>query len=196
MSKKKVDILGKIPLSEGWYNYSKYSYRHLLSDNKFSENISREVLDKGDGAAVLLFSFAKRTVVLVKQFRLPVYLNSATREHLIEVCAGTLDGMSPEECIKKEITEETGFSLHQVQPVMVIYMSPGAVTEKNHLFIADYTEAELISAGGGLACEGEHIEVLEMPFEHAYSMIETGEIVDAKTVILLQYAKQNIFNDF
>ncbi|EAQ63554.1 putative mutT/NUDIX family protein [Marinomonas sp. MED121] len=153
------------------------------------------MLNKGDGAAVLLFNYSRKTVVLVKQFRLPTYLNANSSGLMIEVCAGVLDGMSPEECIKKETLEETGFRIENPEPVMTVYMSPGAVTEKNHLFVADYSSVGRPSLGGGLASENEYIEVLELSFEQAYSMLESGEIIDGKTIMLLQYAKLNIFFD-
>ncbi|MGY5451910.1 NUDIX domain-containing protein [Agarivorans sp. MS3-6] len=192
MSRTKVEILKSLVLSKHWYTYSKYSYRYKTEGGSWRSQ-HREVLNKGDGAAVLLFNYSKRTVVLVKQFRFPSYLNSNTSGFLIEVCAGVLEGLPPEECIKKEILEETGFSINDPEPVMVTYMSPGAVTEKNYLFVADYSGAERPTLGGGLASEDEYIEVLELPFEQAFSMLENGEIVDGKTIMLLQYAKLNIF---
>jgi nudix-type nucleoside diphosphatase (YffH/AdpP family) len=194
MSDTKVEILKRLVLSKCWYTYSKYSYRYKAKASAWRTQ-HREVLNKGDGAAVLLFNYSRKTVVLVKQFRLPTYLNAHPTGLMIEVCAGVLDGMSPEECIRKEILEETGFSIDDPEPVMTVYMSPGAVTEKNYLFVADYSGAERPNLGGGLASEEEFIEVLELPFEQAYSMFENGEIVDGKTIMLLQYAKLNIFFD-
>ncbi|WP_036181771.1 NUDIX domain-containing protein [Marinomonas sp. MED121] len=194
MSNTKVKILKRLVLSKCWYTYSKYSYRYRTKDTPWRIQ-HREVLNKGDGAAVLLFNYSRKTVVLVKQFRLPTYLNANSSGLMIEVCAGVLDGMSPEECIKKETLEETGFRIENPEPVMTVYMSPGAVTEKNHLFVADYSSVGRPSLGGGLASENEYIEVLELSFEQAYSMLESGEIIDGKTIMLLQYAKLNIFFD-
>jgi nudix-type nucleoside diphosphatase (YffH/AdpP family) len=152
----------------------------------------REIYDKGDGAAVLLYDRTKQTVVLIRQFRMPAFV-SGYPHMMVEVAAGVLDGADPATRIKAEIEEETGYKVAHVEKVFETYMSPGAFTEKLHLFIAEYDARP--GKGGGLEDEGEDIEVFELPFAEAYAMIATGEIVDAKTIILLQFARLNLFKD-
>jgi GDP-mannose pyrophosphatase NudK len=139
----------------------------------------------------LLFNKLKKTVVLIKQFRLPTYLNQNESGFLIEACAGILEQEHPKECIKRETEEETGYQLHDVQKIFQAYMSPGAVTEIIYFFVAEYDAEMKKGKGGGLASEHENIEVIELPFQTAYDMIASGKIVDAKTIMLLQYAKIN-----
>ncbi|MBR1146220.1 GDP-mannose pyrophosphatase [Bradyrhizobium sp. AUGA SZCCT0431] len=153
---------------------------------------TREVYDRGNAAALLPYNLALRTVVLVRQFRLPAYVNGHD-DLLIEAAAGMLDDASPEERILAEAEEETGYRLHDVKKVFEAFMSPGAVTEKLHFFVAEYEASMRIGSGGGLADEGEDIEVLELPIDSALAMIADGRIADAKTIMLLQYAALNIF---
>ena len=153
---------------------------------------TREVYDRGNAAALLPYNLAGRTIVLVRQFRLPAYLNGHD-DFLIEAAAGMLDDASPEERIRAEAEEEIGYRLHDVKKVFEAFMSPGAVTEKLHLFVAEYEASMRIGSGGGLADEGEDIEVLELPINSALAMITDGRIVDAKTIMLLQYAALHIF---
>lgn len=177
-------------LSANWAKLSKVTLDYTKADGSVEEQ-NREVYDRGDGATILLFNKEKKTVVLIKQFRLPTYLNQNESGFLIEACAGILEKEHPEETIIREAEEETGYHLHHVKKIFQAYMSPGAVTEIIHFYVAEYDDDMKKSAGGGLASEHENIEVLEMPFETAYQMIVTGEIVDAKTIMLLQYAKIN-----
>jgi nudix-type nucleoside diphosphatase (YffH/AdpP family) len=150
----------------------------------------REVYDKGDGAVVLLYDRTKKTVVLIRQFRLPAFI-SGHPHMLVEATAGVLDGADPATRIKAEIEEETGYKVAHVEKVFEAFMSPGAFTEKLHFFIAEYGARP--GKGGGLADESEDIEVLELPFAEAYAMIASGKIIDAKTIMLLQYAVLNLF---
>jgi len=168
-----------------------FTYTFRRSDGSWQEQ-KREVYDKGDGAAILLYNRARRSVVLIRQFRLPPFV-SGYRHLLIEAAAGVLDGETPEARIRAEAEEETGYRLDKVEPLFEAFMSPGAFTEKLHFFAAEYDAASRPGSGGGLKDEGEDIEVLELPFDDAYAMIAHGEIVDAKTIILLQYAKLHIF---
>jgi nudix-type nucleoside diphosphatase (YffH/AdpP family) len=147
----------------------------------------RETYDRGDGAGILLYNEEKKTVILTRQFRFAVYFNDEPG-YLIEVCAGKLDGDDPVTCAKKEAEEETGYRVSDVRQVYRSYMSPGSVTERLSLFVGKYDAASKVSEGGGHVHEGEDIEVLELPFAEALRMLETGEINDAKTVMLLQYA--------
>jgi len=182
---KSVDIL-----SDNWYTLRKYTYDYLNAKGEY-ETQEREAYDRGNGAAILLYNKQKYTVVLTRQFRLPSYVNGNLSGMLIESCAGLLDNDNPEVCIRKESEEETGYKLQFVQKIMEAYMSPGAVTEILHYFVAEYNEEMKVSEGGGLEEEQENIEVLELDFDVAYNMIATGEIRDGKTIILLQYAKLN-----
>jgi nudix-type nucleoside diphosphatase (YffH/AdpP family) len=153
---------------------------------------SRETYDRGNGAALLPYNLAQRMVVLVRQFRYPAYVNGYD-DLLIEAAAGMLDNESPEARIRAEAEEETGYRLGRVRKVFEAFMSPGAVTEKLHFFVAEYEPAMRIGSGGGVASEGEDIEVMELPIDQALAMISDGRIADAKTIMLLQYAALNIF---
>jgi nudix-type nucleoside diphosphatase (YffH/AdpP family) len=174
--------------------------RYLLKSTTFDyrrangewQTQTREVYDRGNAATLLPYNLAARTVVLVRQFRLPAYLNGHD-DLLIEAAAGMLDNASPEERIRAEAGEETGYRLHDVKKVFEAFMSPGAVTEKLHFFVAEYEAAMRVSSGGGLADEGEDIEVLELSIDQALAMIADGRIADAKTIMLLQYAALQIF---
>jgi GDP-mannose pyrophosphatase NudK len=137
---------------------------------------------------ILLYNKAQKTVLLIKQFRMPTFLNGNTNGMLIEACAGLLDADNPEDCIRKETEEETGFRIENVQKVFEAYMSPGSVTEILYFFVAEYHQSQRVNTGGGVDGE-EDIEVLELDFEEANRMIKTGEIKDGKTIMLLQYAK-------
>jgi nudix-type nucleoside diphosphatase (YffH/AdpP family) len=151
------------------------------------QTLSREVFDRKHAAAVLPVDPARGTVVLVRQFRLPPF-ETGYRKPLVEVIAGSLDGDAPEACIRKEAREEAGLELANLKEVFHCFMSPGAVTERMHLFMATYSSDSRTSEGGGLAEEGEDIEVLEVPLKDALTMVARGEICDAKTIMLLQYA--------
>jgi nudix-type nucleoside diphosphatase (YffH/AdpP family) len=152
----------------------------------------RETYDRGNGAALLPYNLAQRSVVLVRQFRYPAFVNGYD-DLLIEAAAGLLDNESPEVRILAEAEEETGYRLSKVQKVFEAFMSPGAITEKLHFFVAEYEAGMRVGSGGGIASEGEDIEVLELPIDSALAMIGDGRIVDAKTIMLLQYAALNIF---
>ena len=152
----------------------------------------RETYDRGNGATLLPYNRKQRTVVLVKQFRYPAYVNGCD-DLMIEAAAGLLDNASPEERIRAEAEEETGYRLREVQKVFEAYMSPGSVTEKLHFFVGEYQPDMKIGSGGGNADEGEDIEVLELSIDEALAMIADGRIMDAKTIMLLQWAAMNIF---
>jgi nudix-type nucleoside diphosphatase (YffH/AdpP family) len=179
----------------------------LLSDNHYTlktttfewrrangewQTQHRESYDRGNGATLLPYHFERRTVVLVRQFRYPAYVNGHD-DLLIEAAAGLLDNASPEARIRAEAEEETGFRLREIRKVFEAFMSPGSVTEKLHFFVAEYEPAMRVGSGGGLADEGEDIEVLELSIDEALAMIADGRIVDAKTIMLLQYAALNVF---
>ncbi|HVX78013.1 MAG TPA: NUDIX domain-containing protein [Bradyrhizobium sp.] len=152
----------------------------------------RETYERGNSAAILPFDPGRRTVLLVRQFRYPAYVNGYD-DLLIEAAAGMLDGAAPEIRIRAEAEEELGYRLGEVRKIFEAFMSPGSVTEKQHFFVAEYDPSMRINDGGGLADEGEDIEVLELPIDQALAMIADGRIQDAKTIVLLQYAALNIF---
>ena len=179
-------------LSDDWYLLKKttFTYRRLNGD---SQTMTRETYDRGNGATILLYNLQRRTVVLTRQFRYPTYVNGNTNGRLIEAAAGLLDNARPEERIAQEVEEETGYSLTNVTPIFEAYMSPGSVTELLYFYSASYELSDRISKGGGNYAEGEDIEVIELPFSEAIAMIQSGEICDGKTIMLLQYAALNIF---
>ncbi|WP_347289658.1 GDP-mannose pyrophosphatase [Kluyvera georgiana] len=181
----KIRIIKTDTLSDDWYVLKKYTFE-LQRQNGEWQRQSREVYDRGNGATILLYNRERRTVILTRQFRFPTYMNGYPG-YLIETAAGLLDNMDAESRIKAEAEEETGFRLANVQKVLEAFMSPGSVTEKLHFFIAEYTARDKVSTGGGLAAEGEDIEVLEMTFDEALAAIDSGAIVDGKTIMLLYY---------
>lgn len=188
MEKSKVKINSIVNLSHDWYKLDKLDFDYQLKDDTW-QNQSRECYDRGDGAAILLYNPSKKSVVLTKQFRMPTFLNGNKTGLMIEVCAGLLDENDPITCIIKEAEEETGYQISNPKKLFEIFSTPGAVTEKIHYFVAEYRDEMKVSEGGGVAEETEEIEVVEMLFEDAIKMIFSGEICDAKTVILLQYAQ-------
>ncbi|VXA92635.1 GDP-mannose pyrophosphatase NudK [Maribacter litoralis] len=177
-------------LSDNWYTLNKYTYKYQKPDGSW-ETQEREAYDRGNGAAILLYNSKKKTVVLTRQFRMPTYVNGNDDGMMIEVCAGLLDGDNPADCVRKETEEETGYKISNVQKVFQTYMSPGSVTEILYLFVGEYDESMKIGEGGGAEDETENIEVLELDFDDAMKMVASGEIKDAKTIMLLQYAKMN-----
>ena len=152
----------------------------------------RESYDRGNAATLLPYNLAQRTVVLVRQFRYPAYVNGYD-DLLIEAAAGLLDNGTPEVRIRAEVEEETGYRLGEIRKIFEAFMSPGSVTEKLHFFVGEYEPKMKVGSGGGLADEGEDIEVLELAIDQALAMIGDGRIVDAKTIMLLQYAALHIF---
>lgn len=177
-------------LSDNWYILNKITFDYMGDNGKWQTQI-RESYDRGNGAAVLLYNKEKNSIILTRQFRMPSYLNGNESGMSVEVCAGLLDGDDPETCVIKEAEEESGYRVSNVQQVLQAYMSPGAVTEIVYMFIAEYSDKMKVSEGGGLAEEHEYIEVLEVSFQEGLNMVKTGEICDAKTIMLLQYAQIN-----
>ncbi len=190
MTDPKIIIKNTEVLSDNWYTLNKITFDYQKKDDSWITQ-KREVYDRGNGAAILLYNKLQKTVILTRQFRLPTYVNGNATGMMLEVCAGLLDQDNPEQCIIRETEEETGYRITNVTKVMQTYMSPGAVTEILYLFVGEYNESMRVSEGGGVAHEEENIEVIEMPFDQAYAMIESGEMQDAKTIILMQYAKIN-----
>ncbi|HAT3807895.1 TPA: NUDIX domain-containing protein [Morganella morganii] len=180
-----VRIIDTITLSDNWYILKKYVVDYLRRDGT-RQRLEREVYDRGNGAVILLYNRQKNSVILIRQFRLPVYVNGHDG-FLIEAAAGLLEEQDPVSRIKAEAEEETGFRITDVEKVFEAFMSPGSVTEKLYFFIAGYEDNNRQTAGGGLPEEGEDVEVLEMPFPQALAAIHSGQIVDGKTIMLLQH---------
>jgi nudix-type nucleoside diphosphatase (YffH/AdpP family) len=186
----KVKNIKKILLSDNWYTLNKVVFDYKTPSGQWEEQ-ARESYDRGNGAVVLLYNKQKQTVILISQFRMPTYLNGNETGIMIEATAGLLDGDDPETCVIKEAEEESGFRVKKVEKVFEAYMSPGAVTEILHFYIAEYQDTDKVSEGGGLATEQEDITVMEVDFEKALDMVYKGEIKDAKTIMLLQHLKIN-----
>lgn len=184
---ERIRNLVRETLSDAWYTLYRYTFEYLRSDGSWNKQ-QREAYDRGNGAAALLYDPDRQTVLLTRQFRLPTYINGNRDGFLTEVCAGLLDGDAPEECMKREILEETGYAVERVEKVAEVYTSPGAVTEKLYLYLARYNPRMKRGSGGGVIGESEDIEVLEWSYAGAVRALSQGGIQDAKTLILLQHA--------
>jgi nudix-type nucleoside diphosphatase (YffH/AdpP family) len=178
-------------LSDNWYTLKTTTFEWRRRDGTWQTQ-QRETYDRGNAAVILPYNLRRRTVVLIKQFRYPAFVNGYD-ELMIEAAAGLLDDESPENRIRAEAEEEAGYRLRDVRKIFEAFMSPGSVTEKLHFFVAEYEPDMKIGDGGGLQDEGEDIEVIELTIDEALAMIANGRIVDGKTIMLLQYAALNIF---
>ncbi|GGY20397.1 GDP-mannose pyrophosphatase [Massilia dura] len=188
-----VRIRDVTTLSNDWYLLKKTTFDYRRRDGSW-QTMSRETYDRGHGAVILLYNLARRTVVLVRQFRFPAFGYGGTHDgYLVEAPAGLLDAASPEERIRAEAAEETGFRVDRVQRVFDAFMSPGSVTERLHFFVAEYESSQRAGDGGGIAAEGEDIEVLELDIDTALAMTADGRIEDGKTIMLLQHAALHLF---
>lgn len=185
---RQVKILREDILSKNWYTLKKITYEYQ-EKNGTTHTLSREAYDRGNGATILLYNKARKTVILTRQFRMPTFINGNPDGMLIEACAGLLDLDQPAEAIRRETREETGFQIDHVEKIFEAYMSPGSVTEILYFFVAEYTPQDRKDDGGGI--DNEDIDVLELPFEKAIQMISTGEIKDGKTIMLLYHAQIN-----
>jgi GDP-mannose pyrophosphatase NudK len=185
---EKVKVLQTDILSDNEYPLKKIRYEYYKPGGSRHEQ-SREVYDRGDAATILLYNAKKKTVIVTRQFRLPVFINGGDSGFLIEACAGMLDDDTPEEGIIRETEEETGYKIQDVKKLFHAYMSPGAVTELLHFFIAEYNPLMKVSDGGGAKGEEENIDVIELNIDEAIEKIKSGEIIDGKTIMLLQYVK-------
>jgi len=183
-----VRILKTEILCHNWYVLKKVTYEFVKKNGDLVTH-SREAYDRGNGATILLYNKEQHTVILTRQFRLPTFINGNKTGMLVEACAGLLDQDNPEDCIRRETEEETGFRITDVRKIFEAYMSPGSVTEILYFFIAEYNKSMKVHEGGGIEEEQENIEVLTLDFQQALDMIDAGEIKDAKTIILLQYLR-------
>ncbi|NIF20948.1 MULTISPECIES: GDP-mannose pyrophosphatase NudK [Pantoea] len=182
----KINLIKNKLLSDNWFVLRNYVYEITTSKGEVVQH-KREVYDRGNGATILLYNREKNSVVLIRQFRVATWVNGNTDGMLIEACAGLLDDDSPEECIRKEAVEETGYVVGEVQKLFSAYMSPGGVTEILHFFAAEYHESQRDNVGGGV--DDEDIDVLELSFPEAMAMVKSGRICDGKTIMLLQHAQ-------
>ncbi len=190
MKNERVKLVDTKVLSNNWYTLKKITYEYLKKDGNWAIQ-SREAYDRGNGATILLYNTEQKTVILTRQFRMPTFINGNETGMMIEACAGLLDMDNPEDCIKRESEEETGYKITAVKKIYEAYMSPGSVTEILHFFIAAYTKLMKVGEGGGIEHEQEDIEVLEIGIDRAMEMIVTNEIKDAKTIMLLQHIRLN-----
>jgi nudix-type nucleoside diphosphatase (YffH/AdpP family) len=186
---ERVDNLQLEVLSDHWYVLRRATFDYRHRDGRVTREV-REAYDRGNGATILLHDPAAGTVILTRQFRLPIYLNGHPDGMLIETAAGLLDrpDEDPESAIRREAEEESGVRVSEVRRLFELFMSPGSVTERVTFFVATYSHAQRVSAGGGVSAEGEDIEVIELTLDEALAMIDAGTIDDGKTVILLQWA--------
>jgi nudix-type nucleoside diphosphatase (YffH/AdpP family) len=174
-------------LAAGWHVLRRTTYDYRRRDGSWSRE-QRETYDRGDGATVLLYDAERKTVLLTRQFRYPVYVNGHPDGMFVETAAGLLDGDDPAAAIRREASEELGVVIGELEPVFAVWTSPGSVTERVHCFAAPYSAASRVGAGGGLADDGEDIAAVELPFASALAAIGSGEIADAKTIMLVQWA--------
>lgn len=183
-----ITITKREILSDNWYTLRKITYTYTKKDGSIHTQ-SREAYDRGNGATIMLYNKEQKTVILTRQFRLPTYINGNQSGMLVEACAGLLDKENPEECIIRETQEETGYKISAVQKIFEAYMSPGSVTEILYFFIAAYSKEMKVNEGGGADDEEENIDVLEVTMAEAMNMVASGEIKDAKTIMLLQHLR-------
>ena len=183
-----IKVIEEKVLSHDWYLLKKTVFDLRRRDGTWQRQ-SRETYDRGNGATILLYNQAGKTVILTRQFRFPTFVNGNADGMMVEACAGLLDQDDPATCIRRETEEETGYRISDVRKVFEAYMSPGSVTEKLYFFVGAYTAADKVSGGGGEAHEGEDIAVLEITLDDALAQVASGRICDGKTIMLLQYAK-------
>ena len=186
MANERVQITEEKLLSDNWYVLKRFTFNYLGKNGEWTTQ-QREAYDRGNGATILLHNPQANTIILTRQFRLPTFVNGNPSGMLIEACAGLLDDDDPETAIIRETQEETGFRIQSVQKVMEAYMSPGSVTEKLFFYIAQYTADTERNTGGGI--DEEEIDILEIPVNQALAMVERGEIMDGKTIMLLQHLR-------
>ncbi|OQS47566.1 NUDIX domain-containing protein [Chromobacterium violaceum] len=186
-TRERVRIQKVEVLSDDWYVLRKTTFDYRRRDGSW-QTLSRETYDRGNGAVILLYNRARRSVILTRQFRFPAFVNGHDGM-LIEACAGLLDQDDAETCIRRETEEETGYRIDNVRKIFEAFMSPGSVTEKLFFFVGEYHARDKVGDGGGVAADGEELEVLELPLQQALVMVDCGDIADGKTIMLLQYAQ-------
>lgn len=193
MGSERVRVIERTQLSDRWARLEQVRFDYRRSDGIWQEQ-QREIYHRGHGAAVLLYNLALGKLVLTRQFRFPTW-DCDDDGFMLEVPAGIIESNNPEETIRKETEEETGFIIDKPRFLFRAYASPGSITEQLHYFCASYEPSMRSGQGGGLAEEGEDIEVLEVSLMQAVAWIEQGRIIDAKTIMLIQYAQLHVFTD-
>ena len=188
--KQRIRNINETVLSDDWAVLTKYTYEYQRLDGRWETQI-RQVYDRGDGATILPYDATRGTILLIRQLRFPAFMTGYEKP-LIEACAGVLDDDDPETCVRREAEEELGYRLHDITRLYGPYMSPGSVSERVWFFTASYTADDHVYAGGGKPSEGEDIETLEMPLDEAYAMVTAGDIIDAKTIMLIQHLKLSL----
>ncbi|MVM34650.1 GDP-mannose pyrophosphatase NudK [Spirosoma sp. HMF4905] len=191
MTSERVQITEEKLLSDNWYILKRFTFNYLGKNGQWTTQ-QREAYDRGNGATILLYNPEADTVILTRQFRLPTFVNGNSSGMLIESCAGLLDDEHPDDAIRRETEEETGYRIQSVEKIMEAYMSPGSVTEKLFFYLAHYTADTERNAGGGI--DEEEIDILELPVSQAMAMIKNGDIMDGKTIMLLQYLRLQQLN--
>ena len=186
-SNPRVRITGVEVLSSNWYTLRKATFEYLGRDGQWTVQ-HREAYDRGNGAVILLLDPDRRTIILTRQFRMPAYLNGHPDGMLVEAPAGLLDDDDPATAVRRELQEETGYTVEHVVQLFDVFMSPGSVTERVVFFAGVYGSGDRTSSGGGEASEGEDIEIIEVDLDDAHEMVRRGEIRDAKTIMLIQWA--------
>ena len=186
MTTPRVRITDEMLLSDNWYVLKRYTFDYQQANGEWASQ-QREAYDRGNGATILLYNPGADTVILTRQFRLPTYVNGNSSGMLIETCAGLLDDDHPDDAIRREMEEETGYRISAVEKVMEAYMSPGSVTERLFFYLAEYSADTTRNTGGGI--DEEEIDVLELPFPEAMRMVNSGEIMDGKTIMLLYHLR-------
>lgn len=187
----RIKFISESTIYKGWSTLKEYIIDYTRRDGRTEQQI-REIYDSGDGAAVLLFNPSTRKILLIRQFRLPVLLNGHPDGFIIECCAGMLDSLNPEQAIIKEIEEETGYKVTNVTKLYEAFATPGAHKEKIHFYSAEYNDGMKIHHGGGEITEQEDIEILEYGYHDIPDLLQSGAIIDAKTIILLQWAMMRL----
>jgi nudix-type nucleoside diphosphatase (YffH/AdpP family) len=193
MQDEPIRIVDERLAFDGYYPLKKVDYAQRRADGKLQHQ-TREVYDSDSGVTALLYNRARRTLLFTRQFRIGAHL-AGHPGFLIETAAGVLEGADPLERIRAEIREELGYDVQALRHVMTLFASPGTLTERVHYFVGEYAPGDRCSAGGGKEDEGEDIEVLELGFDDALARLASGEIVDVKTVVLLQYLQLHIMNE-
>ncbi|WP_242204558.1 NUDIX domain-containing protein [Aestuariivivens insulae] len=190
MENKRIKNVVSNVISHVWGKLERIDFDYKFKKGGW-KRLSHEAYGKSDGVALLLYNPESKHVVLSKQFRIPVYITGGSNGYSIEVCGGAVDdGESPEASVLREAKEELGYHVARLKHISTVFLSPGIVRERVHLFIATYSDSDKISdTGGGLEAENEEIEVLELPFNEALQMVEDNRIIDARTIMLLQYIK-------
>jgi len=186
-----IKFISETTLYNGWSTLKQYIIDYTRRDGR-TEQQTREIYDSGDGAAVLLYNPSAKKILLIRQFRLPVLLNGHADGFILECCAGMLDSLHPEQAIIKEIEEETGYNVSKVTKIYEAFATPGAHKEKIHFYTAQYDDTMKIHAGGGDVSEQEDIAILEYTYDEIPTLLDTGAIIDAKTIILLQWAMMKL----